>query len=247
MNTVWQVLHVQVVVFAVGHGQLHVLLANNDTDPPSQLPTSALGGSESLTTAAQRILDDHLAPASATVIALLKTYAADDAPAPWLFITTVTAVAPPSTLTHVTAGSRWLAIGDALEHGLGSRSAVAVIEEARQHLAQLVERTTVAALLCEPAFSLGDLQRVYEAVWNRRLDPGNFQRAVQRRQRFVVRVVELDEICPATGHYQWRTATRRAPTGRSPMLFTRGDLHDLRPPLYGDDLTRRPGERGVRP
>ena len=42
-----------------------------------------------------------------------------------------------------------------------------------------LETTTIAAQFCPPAFTVAELRKVYEAIWNTPLDPGNFQRFVR--------------------------------------------------------------------
>ena len=42
-----------------------------------------------------------------------------------------------------------------------------------------LEYTNVAYSLLEPTFTLGELQRVYEAILDKKLDPRNFQRRIQ--------------------------------------------------------------------
>lgn len=55
------------------------------------------------------------------------------------------------------------------------------VERARSKL----EYTTVATAFCEPEFTLPDLRRVYEAVWDTELDNRNFQRKVLGADGFV--------------------------------------------------------------
>ena len=54
------------------------------------------------------------------------------------------------------------------------------VERARSRL----EHTTLAAQFCPPEFTIGELRRVYETVWNTRLDAGNFLRNVRGSRAF---------------------------------------------------------------
>ena len=54
-----------------------------------------------------------------------------------------------------------------------------IVRDAFERTRSKLEYTALAAKFCPPAFTIGQLRRVYEAVWNTRLDPGNFQRNVQ--------------------------------------------------------------------
>ena len=51
-----------------------------------------------------------------------------------------------------------------------------------------LEYTALAAKFCPPEFTIAQLRCVYEAVWNARHDPGNFQRNVQESGAFEKRV-----------------------------------------------------------
>jgi 8-oxo-dGTP diphosphatase len=65
------------------------------------------------------------------------------------------------------AGSRRLAF----DHGQ-------VLQDALRWLRDALERTTLATSFLADEFTITELRDVYEAVWGRRLDPGNFQRKV---------------------------------------------------------------------
>ena len=85
------------------------------------------------------------------------------------------------------------------------------VERARSKL----EYTPLAAAFCPPEFTVGELRRVYEAVWGVALDPRNFHRKVTGTPGYVL---------PAGG-----TTTRQG--GRPAQLFKRGDVTLLNPPM----------------
>ena len=63
-----------------------------------------------------------------------------------------------------------------------------IVRDAVERTRSKLEYTALAAKFCPTAFTISQLRRVYEAVWNTRLDPGNFQRKVQESGVFVRRV-----------------------------------------------------------
>jgi 8-oxo-dGTP diphosphatase len=85
------------------------------------------------------------------------------------------------------------------------------VERARAKL----EYSPLAAAFCPPRFTVGELRRVYEAVWGVALDPRNFHRKVTGTPGFLV---------PAGG-----TTARQG--GRPAQLFRLGDAGLLNPPM----------------
>ena len=61
------------------------------------------------------------------------------------------------------------------------------VERARSKL----EYTTIATAFCDATFTLPDLRRVYEAVWDTAIDPRNFQRKVLTADGFVEETGDL--------------------------------------------------------
>ena len=90
------------------------------------------------------------------------------------------------------------------------RSSPTAIERARAKL----EYTTLATAFLDEPFTLGELRRVYEAVWGEALHEGNFRRKVLSTPGFVE---------PTGG---------TAPTdGRPAALYRRGPATRLHPPI----------------
>ena len=59
-----------------------------------------------------------------------------------------------------------------------------IVRDAVERTRSKLEYTTLAAKFCPPEFTIAQLRRVYETVWNTSLDPGNFQRSVQEGGAF---------------------------------------------------------------
>jgi 8-oxo-dGTP diphosphatase len=94
-----------------------------------------------------------------------------------------------------------------------------ILGDAVEHVRSRLERTSLATSFVGEVFSLSELRGVYEAVWGRQLDAGNFQRKVRQTEELVV----------ATGE------TRLSPTGkgRPAALYraARPGVHDLNVPI----------------
>jgi 8-oxo-dGTP diphosphatase len=120
-------------------------------------------------------------------------------------------------------GSRGAGSADGRGGGRGRQSGRAAFAfDHEQILADGVERarskleyTPLAAAFCPPEFTVGELRRVYEAVWGVALDPRNFHRKVTGTPGYVE---------PVGG-----TTTRQG--GRPAQLFKRGDVTLLNPPM----------------
>lgn len=85
------------------------------------------------------------------------------------------------------------------------------VERARAKL----EYSTLGASFCPDEFTIGDLRRVYQAVWDTPLDPRNFHRKVSTTADFLVE----------TGR------STSGESGRPARLFRRGDVDRLHPAL----------------
>jgi 8-oxo-dGTP diphosphatase len=119
------------------------------------------------------------------------------------------------------ADARFWAVDDLDIPGIGADDGVALAFDHAQIVADGVERarakleyTTLATVFLDEPFTLGELRRVYEAVWGVSLHEGNFRRKVLSTPGFV----------EPTG--------RTAPTdGRPAALYHRGPATQLHPPI----------------
>ncbi len=84
------------------------------------------------------------------------------------------------------------------------------VERARAKL----EYTSLGAAFCRDEFTVAELRRVYEIVWDTRLDPRNFHRKVTGAQRFLV-----------------ETGSMSSSGGRPAQLYRRGGADLLHPPM----------------
>lgn len=218
-------LTVDLAVLTVRDDRLQVLIIERDNEPfagQSALPGGFLRADEDLAEAASRELAEETGLDGQPLhLEQLAVYGAPDRdPRGRIVSVAYLAIAPDLPLP--TAGSdaraaRWAAVEDVLDtlafdHGSILADAV---ERARRQL----ELTTLAAAFCAQNFTIGDLRRVYEVVWDTSLDPRNFSRKVGQTEGFV----EL-------------TGERRMPeTGRPAALYRRGHAETLNPPLMRPD------------
>lgn len=59
-----------------------------------------------------------------------------------------------------------------------------IVSDALERVRAKLEYTALAARFCTPEFTISELRKVYETVWNTKLDPGNFQRKVRDNRSF---------------------------------------------------------------
>ena len=69
------------------------------------------------------------------------------------------------------------------------------------------------AKFCQATFTITELRRVYEILWGKRLDPGNFQRNLRANQAFLSDIGSQRTVSPSGGRPAslWRLAD---PTGK---------------------------------
>jgi 8-oxo-dGTP diphosphatase len=217
---------VDVVLLTIRNGRLSVLLVERGGHPFKgawALPGGFIDPQEDADTAARRELAEETGlehpPGH---LEQLRTYAAPDRD-PRMRVISVAYVGFLPDLPAPAAGSdaaqaRWWAVDDlhseeaprlAFDHELILRDG---IERARSKL----EYTSLAASFIEEPFTLSDLRRVYEAVWQVELHVGNFRRKVLSTPGFVE---PLGEKVQTDGG------------GRPAELYRRGPAQTLHPAM----------------
>lgn len=118
------------------------------------------------------------------------------------------------------SSARWAPVGEllgenpadgvplAFDHGL-------ILADGVERARSKIEYSSLATAFCPTEFTVGELRRVYEAVWGVVLDPRNFHRKVTGTPGFLL---------PSGG-----TTTRQG--GRPAQLFTAGGATVLNPPM----------------
>ncbi len=59
-----------------------------------------------------------------------------------------------------------------------------IVRDAAERIRSGLEHTALAARFCPPAFTIRELRRIYETIWDVSLDPGNFHRHVRESRLF---------------------------------------------------------------
>lgn len=116
--------------------------------------------------------------------------------------------------------ARWARVGELLGHDGKGGTPLAfdharILADGVERARSKIEYSSLATAFCPSEFTVGELRRVYEAVWGVALDPRNFHRKVTGTPGFLV---------PTGG-----TTTRQG--GRPAQLFRAGGATVLNPPM----------------
>ncbi|MET9475518.1 NUDIX domain-containing protein [Streptomyces sp. NPDC002917] len=216
---------VDLAVFTVRDGRLHVLLVERGEDPYKghwALPGGFVLPRESAEDAARRELAEETGLTEATVSALhleqLRTYSDPDRD-PRMRVVSVAYTALIPDLPEPRGGgdaanARWW---DAGALGALAFDHDRILTDAHDRIGAKLEYTCIATAFCPAEFTLGELQQVYETVWGVELDRPNFRRKVLTTPGFVQAV----EGSPR------RTGGR----GKPAALYRAGAATALHPPL----------------
>jgi 8-oxo-dGTP diphosphatase len=215
---------VDMVLLTVRHGTFSVLLVERASHPflgALSLPGGFVRVDEDLETAAVRRLERETGVrGDAAHVEQLGAFGAPDRDPRMRIVSVAYLVfAPDLEAPSPGKGTRsvaWVPVAEvdaralAADHGL---ILAAGVERARAKL----EYTPLAAAFVGEQFTVGDLRRVYEAVWGHPLDPRNFHRKVTGTPGFLVPVGKPAPVGPEGG--------------RPAALFRRGSATSLRPAM----------------
>ncbi|WP_290058793.1 NUDIX hydrolase [Amycolatopsis solani] len=213
---------VDLVVLTLTGGELCALVVRRGVAPHEgewALPGGFVRADEDLSDAARRELAEETGLAPGTVhIEQLAGYGAPGRD-PRLRVVTIAYLALAPDLPAPSAGTdaaeaRWAPVRSLAAERLAfdhDRILADGLERARAKL----EYSPLATAFCAPEFTVAELRRVYELVWDTRLDPRNFHR----------KVTGTEGLLSPTG----RTTTRDG--GRPAQLYRRGKAELLYPPM----------------
>ena len=111
--------------------------------------------------------------------------------------------------------AEWLSVDELLESRRLAFDHGQILSDAVTWLSDALERTTIATEFLDQEFTVTELREVYEAVWGRTLDPGNFQR----------------KVTGAAGFLEDTGGRRIGGRGRPATLFTAGAATEIWPPM----------------
>lgn len=216
-TTIHVVVSVEVVILAVRGGRLQVLLTPRDGEPARGLRglPGAPAGIGDLEATARWVLADVLGTRPGH-LDQLRAFDLRGGPEAGRAVS-IAHLALVHTLDREPAWeAAWWPVTDVLD----GRSATGsdhrrIVAAALDRVGTLVEHTTAATALCAPTFTVSELRQVYEAVWNRPVDPRNFHRKVTGAEGFLA----------STGERS------RFGAGRPAELFRRGGATALNPAM----------------
>ncbi|WIX76342.1 NUDIX domain-containing protein [Amycolatopsis carbonis] len=213
---------VDLVVLTITGEQLCVLLVRRGIEPfrgAWALPGGFVLADEDLDTAARRELAEETGLAPGTVhIEQLAGYG-DPGRDPRLRVVTIAYLALAPDLPVPQAGTdaaeaRWTPVAT-LDPATLAFDHAKIFTDGLERARAKLEYTPLAAAFCPPEFTVAELRRVYELVWDARLDPRNFHR----------KVTGAEGLLEPVG----TTTTRDG--GRPARLYRRGPAELLSPPM----------------
>ncbi|MEU0394103.1 NUDIX domain-containing protein [Streptomyces sp. NPDC006208] len=216
---------VDLAVFTVRDGRLHVLLVERGQEPylgAWALPGGFVLPAESAELAARRELAEETGLSQQTAAGLhleqLRTYSEPDRD-PRMRVVSVAYTALLPDLPEPRGGgdaarAQWMPFGTygplAFDHDT-------ILADAHDRVCAKLEYTCLATAFCPPEFTLGELRQVYETVWGVELDRPNFRRKVLTTPGFVQAVKGPPRL----------TGGR----GKPAALYRAGGATTLHPPL----------------
>lgn len=188
---------VDVVLFAIAERSLQVLVVERGEEPTGwALPGGFVNPGEDLRDAAERELVEETGVRPGELpLEQLATYGAPDrdprylAPPAAARVVSVAWLSVLPELVEPRAGTDasdavWRPVAEVLSDGLAFDHDL-ILGDAVARLQAKLNYTPVATAFLSGEFSLAELREVYEVVWGRELDPGNFQRKVRVADRIV--------------------------------------------------------------
>lgn len=217
---------VDVVMLAVRHDALVARVRRRDVPPfldRWELPGAGVLTDEDLEVTARRAMEHGGVEGPSVHLEQLATFAAPrrDPRGRVVSVVHLALVGDPSAARPV-VDVEWVPVEDvegrtAFDHG-------AMLADGVERLRAKLEYTPLAGMLCHGSFTIAELRRVYDAVWDVTLDARNFHRKATTTPGFI----------RASGGVTNRDG------GRPAQLFEAGEAQVLHPPMVRPSTKRGP-------
>lgn len=211
-----------IVLLTIRDDQLQVLMVERGREPflgRLALPGGFVKPNEDLREAALReLLEETSVRIKPKHLEQLATYGAPDRD-PRDRIVSVAHLGVLASLPEPTAGTdaaeaSWHSVTEMIKKRLPFDHS-AILKDGLERARAKLEYSTLATAFCPTNFTIGELRRVYELVWGKELDPGNFHRKVLGSEGFIV----------PTGK------ERQSGRGRPSAIYRKGPAKTLHPPI----------------
>ena len=221
-------LAVDVVVLTIRDDTLQALVIRRGEEPYAgrcALPGGFVGQDEDLEAAALRELQEETSVSPRDVrLEQLRTYG-DPRRDPRHRVVSVAHLAvlpegPEPTAGTDAAAAEWHPVDLLLAEGALAFDHAQILADGLERARAKLEYSSLALAFVGPEFTIADVRRVYEIVWGRELDAGNFHR----------KVTGTAGLVEATGRQ------RAQERGRPAELYVAGGADALHPPLTRDVL-----------
>jgi len=219
---------VDIVVLTIRDDALQALVVRRAEEPFKNrwaLPGGFVGEREDLELAALRELREETDVSPGEVrLEQLKTYGAPDRDPRHRVVSVaflaVLPAGPTPTAGTDAAEASWVPVDDLLSRGRLAFDHGQILADGVERARAKLEYSNLALAFVGREFTIADLRRVYETVWGRDLDAGNFHR----------------KVTGATGLVRATGRQRAQERGRPAELFTAGSAISVHPPLTREVL-----------
>jgi len=219
---------VDIVVLTIRDDALHALVVRRGEDPYKgrwALPGGFVGQDEDLEDAAVRELHEETAVSPGDVrLEQLRTYGDPErdprhrvVSVAWL---AVLPAGPVPTAGTDAAEAEWRPVDALLKRGQLAFDHAHILADGVERARAKLEYSNLALAFVNREFTIADLRRVYETVWGRELDAGNFHR----------------KVTGAAGLVEPTGRLRTQERGRPAELYVAGRAASVHPPLTREVL-----------
>lgn len=218
--------YVDTVVMTIIDERLHVLVVERQSAKTAKyaLPGGLVEPHEDLADAASReLLEETGLEVSAKNLRQIGAYGHPDRDTRYGRAITIAYLAMVPEPEFITAGSdasatRFIEYRKARDRGVMEFDHRVIVGDARRLARQQLSDTPIALDFCRSEFTISELRHVYEAFYQRQLDPANFRRKV--------------EVIPDFAIPMEYVTTHPKGAGRPARLFRKGTAKRLYPPIY---------------